>query len=652
MRRNPLSSLSAALILLGGVISASADEGFNPFGEPETSRPAPRKPVEAEAPKPPLLAPMGGRVPEPSSGNSPPASPPGQYGMPYPSTQPAAEAPLEPAPSQQAPAPSQQAIVREPLPSGPLGPQDHKIERGDLAPVMSSDGTGLPFELWRGLSVNEIEALFASVEIPPRSPALHALWMRLITADAGSPGGGEQEQRMAALRAEALDRSGVPHDARELLLKRTTAADAVAQLIEARTGIELGEKDKGCDSAKALAGSSAAMPKRLKAEAIVLAGYCAAASGNLPGAGIGAEMARENGLDGALGPDMLDALALGAKPELPKGRKITLVDYRMLKLGGMTDLGALIPQASPALLAVLATEADSDDATHLAAAEAAAAANALKPIDLANIYRAGSPQGADGEDLGALDALSNDLAPRRATLFRAIEAEQTPQKKTRQIRAFLDSARRAGFYWPALQLMAVSTRTLNPAPEIGWFAETAIETALASGDFERARAWANSDAQVASPSGGDLRHWLALADIADAKLAGPRGANLDSVERLALTGRFDPVLLHRLATVLDALDTHIPVPLWEAASRTPQPSTGHLPDTGVLSALQEASKKKEFGHTVLLAMKTLGPTGAEGAHMIALGDSIRALKRAGLESEARALGLEALFATWPRGVSY
>ncbi len=219
-------------------------------------------------------------------------------------------------------------------------------------------------------------------------------------------------------------------------------------------------------------------------------------------------------------------------------------------------------------------------------------------------------------------------------MFKAIEAERTPQKKTRQIRAFLDSARRAGFYWPALQLMAASTRTLNPAPEIGWFAETAIEMALAAGDFERAREWANSDAQAASPSGGDLRHWLALADIADAKLAGPRGANLDSVERLALTGRFDPVLLHRLATVLDALDTHIPVPLWEAASRTPQPSTGHLPDTGVLSALQEASKKKEFGHTVLLAMKTLGPTGAEGAHMIALGDSIRALetRRLGVRS--------------------
>jgi acetyl-CoA acetyltransferase len=235
----------------------------------------------------------------------------------------------------------------------------------------------------------------------------------------------------------------------------------------------------------------------------------------------------------------------------------------------------------------------------------------------------------------------------RAALFKAIEAERTPQRKTRQIRAFLDSARRAQVYWPALIVMAEALRTLEPAPEIGWFAETAVEIALVSGDHERARAWVAAAAQANAPQ-GNLDHWLALIDIAAATDGSGRAAHLDSVERLALTGRFDSVLLHRLATVLDALGTYIPVPLWEAASRTPQPAGGHLPGTGVLTALLEASKRKEFGHTVLLAMQALGPAGAEGAHLIALGDSIRALKRAGLEAEARSLSLEALFAGWPR----
>jgi hypothetical protein len=90
--------------------------------------------------------------------------------------------------------------------------------------------------------------------------------------------------------------------------------------------------------------------------------------------------------------------------------------------------------------------------------------------------------------------------------------------------------------------------------------------------------------------------------------------------------------------------------LWEMASKTPQPNHGHLPETGVLTELLDASKKRDFGRTLLLALHTLGPGGAETAHIIALGDAIRALKRAGLESDARRLAFEALFPSWPRVV--
>ena len=51
-------------------------------------------------------------------------------------------------------------------------------------------------------------------------------------------------------------------------------------------------------------------------------------------------------------------------------------------------------------------------------------------------------------------------------------------------------------------------------------------------------------------------------------------------------------MLHRLVTVLDALDTQVPIPLWEAASRTPQPTDGHLPATGVLAELKVARDKR------------------------------------------------------------
>jgi hypothetical protein len=163
--------------------------------------------------------------------------------------------------------------------------------------------------------------------------------------------------------------------------------------------------------------------------------------------------------------------------------------------------------------------------------------------------------------------------------------------------------------------------------------------------------WAKFAASIDTGRGQSLDHWMALIDIADPNFPERRGDSLAELERLALMGRFSSEHLHRLATVLDALQYNVPIPLWEAASRTPQPTTGHLPQTGVLSQLQDAAKKREFARTVLLAMQTLGPNGAEGAHMIALGDAIRALMRAGLESDARRLGFEALLAGWPRVVT-
>lgn len=128
------------------------------------------------------------------------------------------------------------------------------------------------------------------------------------------------------------------------------------------------------------------------------------------------------------------------------------------------------------------------------------------------------------------------------------------------------------------------------------------------------------------------------------------GRSLAALETLAARGRLPPDLVHRTVTVLDALDIAVPMSLWDLAGRTPQPTDGHLPETGVLSELADASQKKQFGRTVLLAMRTIGPQEADSAHMIALGDALRALQRAGLKTEARQLAVEALFEAWPRTV--
>ena len=117
---------------------------------------------------------------------------------------------------------------------------------------------------------------------------------------------------------------------------------------------------------------------------------------------------------------------------------------------------------------------------------------------------------------------------------------------------------------------------------------------------------------------------------------------------MAARGRLGVETLHRLATVLDALDIDVPIAIWDAASRTPQPSSGYLPETGILADLAQSAKRNDAGRTILLVMRALGANGPEGANVLALGDAIRALKRIGLEADARRLGLEALLPAWPR----
>ena len=601
-RQTTVGILAAALVAGLGSGSAPAQD-WNPFRETnETARPPRRSTTAATSPLPAPMTPMAGVAGGPRGWRDQP--PPAVVEEP-------AASPVYPG--------SAGAVPRATTSAG-------KIERFELEPTNAVDGSGLPVDAWRGLDVKAVEQQFATLPIPPRSAALHGLWQRLLTADVDPAEGGSTPSHFEAIRLEALYRSGLVA-AMSKRLESVPPGDPVFTAFAIRRDLALGQRAEACAATKTLV-AQRSLPTAMVGELRLLTGYCAAADGDTGGAGLAADLARDEGIDAPLALSALDALSGNGKAGFAPPKLVRMLDYRLLELLGPIDPSQIMDKAEPVLVAAIAAQETAEPRVRVLAGEAAARLHAINAEQLGTVYRTVS----DG---------ANDPALRRAESMRVISAEPAPGRKLQLMRAALDDAHKAGLLDPTARLLAPMLAGVLPSPELRGPAETAIEILLLAGDYRRAR-----DFVAATQTW----HWLPLLDIAEAGPSeGQREQNLGSLDELVRRGRLPSNLLHRLATVLDATDVNVPIPLWEAASRTPQPATGYLPETGVLAQLQDAAKRKDVARTVLLAMRAMGPGTADSAHIIALGDTIRALRRAGLETDARRLGVEALIGAWPRG---
>lgn len=617
----------------------AADDTWNPFADRdarERNRPKPRPPASEQPYLPPMPQAPGQWRPG-ASGSAPP--PPAGYGSEPPPTSTAGPQGYGSAPGQYAAPPPPDNGAAPPPVAAP------RVQRGELAPVDVGGGVGIGPAGWQGIDVPTVEQLISPLKVPNRSPTLDRLWRNLLS---GRPAPGE-DPRLAAIRAEALYQSGRLDAAAAALNPAAAAASApdapLITALNARIALARRDTATGCQAAKVAAQARAKLPKALRGEIIAMAGYCAIVAGSKEAGPLAAGLARREGYRDAFVLALLDIVGKPTQTEPPYPERIEPLAGLLLEQARLVWRPEIVARATPPLLSMLAGKGMRDTAFRLTAAEEAATRNVIGDLELAEAYTA---HVFKAEELS--DPLAPTVAPatRRALLFQAARRDRTPLHRTRLIRALVDDARRHELTLPVLRLVKSLVDELPRAPEIGWFAETAIESALAAGDYESANAWTIFAAALDRNASGTMEHWRSLIAIAQPPAAGGPRQDLATIESLALRGRLAPEMLHRLATVLDALDYNVPIPLWEAASKTPQPNTGHLPPTGVLSQLQDAAKRKQTARLILMAMRTLGPDGAPAAHMIALGDTIRALKRGGFEAEARRVAFEAIFENWPR----
>jgi len=263
----------------------------------------------------------------------------------------------------------------------------------------------------------------------------------------------------------------------------------------------------------------------------------------------------------------------------------------------------------------------------LAAAERAAALGALSPEALAALY--GAIEFKPDELGAAIKKGKTPATPRdRALLYSVARSDPAVAVRAAALQAFLADARKRGEFMLAARVVAPILSELTPSQDLAEFAPDAIMAEIANGDKDRAKAWL----AVAPPSAVViLAPLLRLVPIdvpaQPSDVQTPPALPQQATLMLALQASFDP-------TVGPAA--------WAPLLAGARPGT--LPNAALWLDQQQASAEKRVGETVLTTLIMA----RDGEHLskdpIVLNRAILGLKAVGLDSEARALAVEAALA--------
>ncbi len=96
--------------------------------------------------------------------------------------------------------------------------------------------------------------------------------------------------------------------------------------------------------------------------------------------------------------------------------------------------------------------------------------------------------------------------------------------------------------------------------------------------------------------------------------------------------------------LLEALGQTVPQEAWEEVLAAPAPAAKSAPGYALWRQLILSANAGRLGETVCLVLLGLGREGTEAASIAVLTTALAALRRVGLEAEARALARERLIA--------
>ncbi|MEE9250976.1 MAG: hypothetical protein V3U93_07605 [Alphaproteobacteria bacterium] len=515
----------------------------------------------------------------------------------------------------------------------------------DSVGLLDEEDDGFGIDMWKGTSRSLVERLLPTLPAALSSPVMRGLQRRLLLSTATAPRGPKSRRSLVAVRVEKLASMGDVKAVGELL-RVAPSKLSNESLARAQVDNSLLTNDNAgaCTLIRRLIRQYHG-PFWQKGLA-----FCQALASEHAMAALGADLLREQGHERDQAFFTLIRALGGDKQAVVE----SLSDPAPLHLAMMR--AARQPLPADVLLAqdaaILRTIALSPNASlegRLEAAERAEALGALASESLAELYAGATFTPEQISE--ALSLAEADRGPRgRALLYHAARIQSVPTARAEVLKKAWALARQSGGYETSVRIHLAALLEIEPAQELAWFAGEAGRALLAAGRFEAAAAWLSLSRQA--PRGGDgegggkaadLSLWP-LVQLADAAESLPwDGAALKRWWQAQKEGDEDELRARAvmLYTLLEVLDEPVGASEWEPLLEGPQYESVKLPAPALLHGLRLAASNGRVGETVLLALLCLGGDGPAGANPLVLSAVISGLRQIGLDTEARALALEA-----------
>ena len=536
-----------------------------------------------------------------------------------------------------------------------------KANLGWIGYLSDKDG-GLGLEMWEGTDSTFAKTILELLPVNAPSPAMRNLAKRLLLSEAYQPNKKEQNG------LQAISPSGKPiiskdQDATFLPLRFSKLASigAKKELIELSNLVPtedmLGDLAKEAIYARLLSGET----EKVCREVIELAKRTNESYWRKTL--IVCQLILGNRDDALLSLELLLA-------ELDSEDKFSKLIYTLADETNQIDfdknsiyfkiLIAVLPgeqlnkhrlNLDPSGLSVVAKNINLSWKIRMLAAEKAVLAGSLPSIYLGEL----ATQFKFEEDIfsrAASESKSMEGFMARSLLLQAAALNTSVIERARFLRLLLDNADSDEIFQVYASVIMPILLTIKPRPDLIWFASSATRAAIAGGNYMLASNWLTvlgKTLDLDYEASGSLLRLLPLIAIAGQTLPVPFSKQQATDVWSGLSDSFSREDKEKRASRLLVLLSAMGIESREGAWRNIISASNifekeNIPATALRYQLRDAAENNRVAEVVSISLIMLGSEGPSKSGLVALNAVIRALREIGLETDARAVAIEAAIA--------